>query len=455
MKSLINKALSTPLRVWLFILLAYSGASFFSASIREADPQPGDHTVYYRKNFWVGLTVPRILRGDEMHYLIMAHSLAEDGDLYLSDEYTRVHLGGPEMGVYHAQRPADNMFQHFSRDRNLTLLANHPFGLSALMAMLLWPLAGSAAMESAAILVTAFWGAMGALVFLRVLEALGVGWKQARAATLLMAFATPWFSYSRTLYTEVYIGTAMLIVTLAVLKNRTLWTLPFLVMMGWFKYPALTLFFGAGTGEALFRRWRNFFIFGLMGAAVLAGVFAFNRHFFAESGWVTRDVTEAARRPGRLATAAAPIAWVPGELANNVKRLFLDGDKGLFPHCPLMFVAVAGLVVLARRQRRAFWLIMAVAGPWFLVHISYNYLMAGASYTTRYLVPVVPMAMLALPWFWNWAENRRGWMWAGYVLAVVSLVNNIIAGVLPGLTFDRKPWEIWGELVRVLRALVG
>lgn len=446
--------LSTPLRLSAFVFLVYLGASFFSSSIREISPQPGDTPIYYRKNFWAVVSLPRILRGDEMHYLIMAHSLATDGDILLSDEYTSVQHGGPEMGVYHARRASDNFFQHFSRNSAFTLQANHPFGLSALLAAVLWPLGGSPCLEAAAIWLTVLWASMGVLVFVRVLEALGVPWPAARNAALLMAFATPWFSYGRTLYTEVYIGTAMLIVTLAVLKNRTLWALPFLVLMGWFKYPALALFFGAGVGDALWRRWKGFLLFGTTGACTLAGVYLFNRWFFADSRWVTREITEGPRK-AMLATAGAPIAWVPGEFLSNLRRLFTDFDKGLFPHCPLMFVALAGLVEMARRERRAFWLLVAVAGPWTLVHLTYQYLMAGASYTTRYLVPITPIAALALPWFWQWCQHRRPWRWAAYVLVGLSLLNNIIAGVLPGLTFDRAPWEVVAEFFRVIMAVAG
>lgn len=448
--------LGTPRRIFCFVLGVYLLASFFSVGIPQADPLPGDHAVYFRKKLWAVVSLPRVLRGDEMYYLMMAHSLAGDGDLRLSDEYGHVARGGFEMGVYHAGRTASNIFQHFSRGADYTLLANHPFGLSIVLGAALWPLADTPWLEPAAIWLTALWGAVGVLVFLRALEAMGIAWRPARAAALLMAFATPWFSYSRTLYTEIYIGTAMLIVMLAVLRNRALWLLPFLVLMGWFKYPAMSLFFGAGAGEALWRRWRNFFIFGLTGAAVLVSVFAFNKYYFAGSGWVTRESGHVAARAGggSLATAGAPIAWVPGRIGSNLRRLFTDYDKGLFPHCPLMFLSLAGLVIMFKRARRYFWLLLVVGAPWALVHISYRYLMAGESYTTRYLVPLVPLGCVALPWLWQKLEHSPRWLrYTASAIVAISLLNNLIAGFLPGLTFDRKPWEVWAEFTRVIAAV--
>ncbi len=435
-------ALSTPARVFWFVLLVYFASSFFSTTVRPIEPLLSDTSLRHRNNYWAVISMPRILRGDEMYYLMMAHSLAGDGDLFLSDEYGHVQKGGPEMGVYHRWRGADNIFQHFSRDENFTLLGNHPWGLSALLGMLLWPLADTFWMEPAAIWVTVFWGAMGVLVFLRVLLAMGITWPRARNAALLLAFATPWWSYSRTLYTEVYIGTAMLIVMYSVLRNRALMALPFCIAMAWFKYPAMVLFFGAGTGEALRRRWRNFFIFGFTGAAVLAAVYAFNLHYFEGASWVTRTAEAQESRARSIARAGAPIAWMPGNVLDNVERLFKDFDKGLFPHCPLLFVAAGGLMVMFRRSRREFWLAVACAGPWALVHITYEYLMAGASYTTRYMVPVVPVAMLGMPWFWQWSEGRPRWRRAAMVLVALSLLNNTLAGILPATSFDRKPWEI-------------
>jgi len=447
--------LSTPARVTFAVALVYFLSSFFSASIREISPQPGDSVLRYRKNAWVTMSLPRILRGDEMYYLMMAHSLAEDGDLYLSREYTSVHLGGPEMGVYHRGRPAQNIFQHFTRDANFTLLARHPLGLPALLAALLWPLGGSIYMEPAAIWITALWGAMGVLVFIRVLEALGVSWPRARAAALALAFATPWWSYSRTLYTEVYIGTAYLIVMLAVLRNRTLLSLPFLMAMGWFKYPALLLFFGAGIGDAIWKRWWRFIIIGTTGAATALGIYWFLQRYFADASWASLTAQQIQDGYRAKAGVKAPVIWIGGETLSNIRRLFLDFDKGLFPHCPLLLVALAGVGLVARRARRPFLLILICAVPWVLVHITYEYLMSGASYTTRYLVPLIPLVLLGLPWFWEWSEHRRLWRMGGIILVVFSAVNNGIAGIFPALSFDSDPMEMLRDLVHIVVAMLS
>lgn len=455
-RSIINRLLNSPVRVFALVLGVYLVASFFSVNVRPATPLPADHALRYKNNYWVIVSLPRILRGDEMYYLMMTHSLAGDGDLLLSDEYRAAYQGGPQLGVYHRGTVPGNFFQHFGRDSSFTLLGKHPFGLSLFLSGVLWPLADTFALESAAIWFTCLVGALGVIVFLRILLHLGITRPVARNAALVLAFASPWFSYSRTLYTEVYIGTAMLIVVYAVLCRRTPLVAPLLCLVGWFKYPALALFFSAGAGEALMRRWRGFIAFGLLGACTLAGVYAFNRWYFAASGWVAQSSSETLARSA--ARIGAPIAWIPGEISTNLRRLLLDGDKGLLPHCPVLALGAIGLAGLRRVHRRAFWIIMVSLLPWFLVHISYQYLMTGASYSTRYMVPIVPLVLLGLPWFWarTAAHYRYGRFLAGVgvVLVAASLVNNVLAGLLPGTSFSHSPVEILQEWAAILRAAV-
>jgi hypothetical protein len=477
--STVGRALATPVRVWLFVLIAYLAASFFSVTIKRYQPLPQDLAVRYKKNAWAVISTPRVLRGEEPHFLMMAHSLGYDGDLYLSREYTSALLGGPEMGVYLRGRPAEYIFQHFSRKPDFTLVGNHPPGISILLASLLWPLAGSTWMEPAAIWVTALTGALGVLTFLRVLECLEIGWAAARNTALALAFATPWFSYSRTLYTEVYIGTAFLILLLAMLRGRWLLALPFCAVMAWFKFPALLLF-AAGAAGALappantapatsvssgkLRRafgriaqdhlaLKRACLYAGAGTLTFLAIFAFNRAMYADTTWFTRVSSV----PASIVRAGAPIAWLPGDVPRNIKRLFTDYDKGIFPHCPLLLFALGGIWIMARRHslRRQTWLLLACALPWTALHVCYRYFMVGDSYTTRYLVPVIPLAMAGMPFFWQWSARRHpAWRYAAALALALSALNNILAGFFPGLSFDKSPLEIWHGAWMILRAVV-
>jgi hypothetical protein len=154
---------------------------------------------------------------------------------------------------------------------------------------------------------------------------------------------------------------------------------------------------------------------------------------------------------------AAPIRWIAGNLDSNLWRLISDGDKGLFSFTPVLAAAIIGLVVMWRRERRFCLLILSCAVPWFALHVSYEYMMLGDSYSTRYLVPIVPLVMLGIPWFEDLANTRphtRLWrvLFAG--ILAWSVACNAIAGIFPATSFSHTPIEMFVSLAKIARALL-
>lgn len=452
------------------MLVVYLLAGCFSITVKGFQPLARDVAVPYKEGAFAVFSTPRVLRGEEPHFLMLAHALAGRGDLRVSPEYTHSLADGPERGVYWTGQPAEFFLQHFARKPDFALVGTHPPGMSILLALVLWPLAGTPWMEAGAIWFTAFVGALGVLAFVRILEALGQPWPVARNAALVLAFATPWFSYSRTLYTEVYLGVGFLLILLAMLRGRWWWALGVCVVMAWIKYPALLMFAavgcgavaaGAGSrrgaadgrGEGMARRRAGaiFFAYAFAGAAVLLSIFLYNRALYGDTTWITG---QADLRAQSVSRAGAPIAWAPGDFGKNLRRIFTSTRKGLFPHCPVLLPALFGLVLMARDsvRRAPFFQIMLCVVPFTLLHISYKYLLVGESYTVRYLVPMVPLVLLGLPYFWKWSRHRPWWRRGGAVLLILSVVNNLIAGFFPALTFRQPPWEIWAGAIRVIAA---
>ena len=485
---------STPARVWGLVLIVYLLASFFSVTIKTYLPRPWDASVEYKPGHWAVMSLPRVLRGEEPHFLMVANSLAHDGDLRVSREYTAAWLGGPQMGEYFRGLGAEYFLQHFSRKMDFTLVSKHPPGLPMFFAMMLWPLADTSWMEAATVWLTAFIGALGVLVFIRVMEAMDFSWTATRNTALLLAFATPWFSYSRTLYSEVFVGTGYLMVLLTMLRGRWILALLLSAATAWIKYPALLLFAAVGCGELVDAgrgdgaddaaptmpkrtpRWwprrsarRLFLVSAAAGILVCASILGYNKWLYSDTSWVTFSPADIARlssqpssgrvlKRGILLRVGAPIAWVPGKVFSNVKDLFKDKDKGLFPHCPMLLFSVGGIIVMARRRecRRAVWMLLLCLVPWTVVHVCYRYFMTGESYTTRYLVPIVPLAMVGLPVFWQWTRQqpRPVWRSVATIAVSLSLLNNILAGFFPGLAFNRAPWEVWQGGYQILRAVL-
>jgi hypothetical protein len=75
-----------------------------------------------------------------------------------------------------------------------------------------------------------------------------------------------------------------------------------------------------------------------------------------------------------------------------------------------------------------------------LVHASYEDWMGGTGFSARYLVPMLPVMVLAVQ-----AVRPRGWL---FKLAVAySLFWGAVGGIFPALVFDRSPWEVFSHVV--------
>ena len=71
----------------------------------------------------------------------------------------------------------------------------------------------------------------------------------------------------------------------------------------------------------------------------------------------------------------------------------------------------------------------------FLVHASYQHWAGGTGFSARYLVPMLPVMVLAV------AETRpRGWLFKTAI--AYSLCWGFLAGLLPAIVYDRTPWGV-------------
>lgn len=440
--------------ILLTVLVVYFISSFFHTTMpRFIPPEQDEWALRFDWDKWVIVSRPRIMRGDEMHYLLLANSMGRDGDIWISHDYASVLRGGLEMGYYHRYRTVRDPFIHFTRHRYGPLINKHPWGLSLLLALLLWPLAGTSWMEPATIWVTVIAGMLVVHFFMAALRHMQLPWPIIRNGALLLAFATPLWSYSRTLYTEVYLALGYMAIIYYVCINRSLRTLPLLSLLAWFKVPGLLLFFSAGTGELLRRRWKRFLIFGFVGAAVTIAIFSYNRWFFRNDLYaeMMRKVFNMRIRKNPL-QAGSPIAYVPGASGTNFIKTLFEPSKGLLPYTPLLVCAVLGLYYMRRHARDLFRLVLICVIPWYLVHVTYQYVLAGGSYTLRYFIPFVPPLMLGIAYYLQYA--RRPWqqfiLWgtAGW-----SLACNVVAGIFPGTSFATPPHEMLKQFGMILKAV--
>ena len=116
-------------------------------------------------------------------------------------------------------------------------------------------------------------------------------------------------------------------------------------------------------------------------------------------------------------------------ITTGLYGLLLSPTASLFVYCPIAIVAVAALLVLAPRDRAAAILFGGSVLVLLFFYAQLGNWMGGRSYGPRYLVPVIPMLMLALVAVnrWHLLSSR----WEATLLLSISF-----AVQLPGVAVD-------------------
>lgn len=116
-------------------------------------------------------------------------------------------------------------------------------------------------------------------------------------------------------------------------------------------------------------------------------------------------------------------------IATGIYGLLLSPTASLFVYCPIAIVALAALLVLAPRDRAAAALFGGSVLVLLLFYAQIGNWMGGRSYGPRYLVPIIPLLMLALVAVnrWHFISSRR---------EVTLLLALSLIGQVPGVLVD-------------------
>ncbi len=129
----------------------------------------------------------------------------------------------------------------------------------------------------------------------------------------------------------------------------------------------------------------------LVGGAVLAWA-------YAQRGW------------GSLAVLLT--LWRGPGLAETALRIFgltLGAGRGLFVFTPLLLLILPGLALMWRRKRGEAWLALSLLVFYLLGYSRHGQWHAGLSWGSRFLVPVVPILMLAIAEWLAFVSQSRRW----------------------------------------------
>ncbi len=402
--------------------------------------------------------------GDEPHYLVIAQSLLEDGDLEIANNYAR----GDYLKYW-----GGYLLPHFSRPSvNGRLYSVHAPGVPALVAP--------------AFRIGGYWGVV---VWIAALAALGSAFVWKASYIFTGDAGAAWF------------GWAAVVLTAPVVLHGTLV----------YPDPIGGVMLGAGAlgliatrarlhepvatsrqREDRAVRWRlpRTFWIGLpiavlpwlhtrlaLPAAILGGV------LFLRLGTAVRA---RAARWGDVAWFAAPIvlsvaAWLtffhtlygtfnpsapygeqiplePGRAATGLLGLLADQEYGLLPNAPVHLLWAAGLWSVFKRDRRLAVELLLIVAPYMIAASSYEVWFAGASPPARFLVPVVFPLGVVLAALWAGQDGPGRSMSAGLLGLSVLIAAALAFGGDGGLAYNdatgRARWLDWiGPLVDIPRAL--
>jgi hypothetical protein len=181
-------------------------------------------------------------------------------------------------------------------------------------------------------------------------------------------------------------------------------------------------------------------------AGLLAGLLpllAYNAHYFGS------PFLQANAAGGFTDTFFRPDA---GSFLHHLNVYFGTGDLSLWKYMPIVLLGGAGIGFLDRRlraERRMLWGAIALH----LAYVLNIETIGGCQYGPRYLIPIVPLAMLGLAPLLAWGKaGRRVWpAVAAGALAIASTAVNLV-GALKGTMFcDTRAFAFLEDL----RSLAG
>lgn len=367
----------------------------------------------------------RLPAGDEPHYLIIAQSLLNDGDLAIDDNHQRREY----LPYFRGELKPD----YLRRGRNGRIYSIHAPGVSALIAPA-YAVAGYAGTVALMILLTS----LGAALLWHALWTLTADGGAAWVATLAVIGSVPVFLHGFTVFPDPA-GAVVLIVVL--------WTL-----VRWHRgeAPSMPSLIGVGAALALLPWLHTRFALtaGVAGSVILSRLWAHPHRWRSLAGFLAIPVVSAMgwflffqltygtpmpTAPYGGYTQSSLAHWGPG-----IPGLLFDQQFGLFTAAPVLLFAVLGVGSLARQSPRLAAEVVLLFVPYLLAVAAYRMWWGGYSAPARFLVAVLPALALPLAAWWA-AGNvaRRVLTVALLLISLAGLVARIVVNE-GGLIFNPR-----------------
>jgi hypothetical protein len=443
------------------------------------------HVQIAREYRPVFFAMPHTYSGDEPHYLLMLSSLIKDFDFEVGNNYRNAReLGMNDAGqgrkrktiTHHSflfnsrsgetflwksvfnfvwgktnlLRPGVPYPRHPDKE-NLDLsefgeYLHNPVGLPLFLSMFLWPfryLEYSPVYDSFAGFVMMMIGLAGILFFYKLLRTFCP--RNARLFTCLLAFGTPFWWYSRSLYPDILLCSLLLgsLYFLLVKKNYLVpgLLMGFSIMVKLQFLVVVAVFF---LFVALSKKWKKLFLFSVplalfAGIQLLQNYLTFGDVFFF--GYIS---------PALSTTPLKGTDWsFLGEAWPRLKMMLLSPAEGLLTFSPILAFSALGMRRLVMRERAKGLFIIGLLAAYFLFHWAGPYwYMGGVYYGPRHLVPIIPLLLLPLAY---WYDSRKHGIVNSAFLVLVSLsvLINLQGVFLYEHVCRQPPWFLIAGLFRV------
>jgi hypothetical protein len=357
--------------------------------------------------------LPRISSGDEPHYLLFIHSLIEDHDLSLANNYESVHRGSEQAGLLFRHSTLDHHTVWFVGDRRVhwfevfeleaskwqidaagapvptvrpgvdpALLPrveapwNAP-GLAILLAPLLYIARNTPYVESLATLFSALAIVIATLFWRRLAGSLTHDQRAINLGLALSFLGTPAWHYGRSLFSEPYLVCLILGGYAFALARPRFYLAGFFIGLAIFIKPVAALI-GMPIGIWLLAtgQLRAAVRFSIPVVLSVAALLVLNRVLYG--GFL---------RSSNDFVSANPIYAALNMLAYPT--------RGLLMTAPIVLAAAAGWPQLVRKSRS--FLAPLAACVLFFVVVAFNRAWAGGhAYSIRFLLPLMPLFCLGL-----------------------------------------------------------
>jgi hypothetical protein len=269
--------------------------------------------------------------------------------------------------------------------------------------------------------------ALAVWLFFLLCYELAASVRGALLAAVLIGVASPFWPYAKTDFSEPLLALAFCGTVLYLVRARAQPTAPKLAASGAFMALALltkltaalalpaaglyvlTLSIGRGRRAA----WRPLLAWGV---PVVAGL--------------ALDALYDVARYGHLADTGYYAEDLPfhAPLWRGLEGLLVSPGKGLLWYCPLIVLALALWTGLLRRRPAEGVLALGVILPTLLVFATYPVWWGGICWGPRYLVPLLPLALLPLAYLHEWLRRASVLTRASAVIIALSVAVQL-AGV--------------------------